>query len=236
MFFLSRCLFSGVLFICLGLGIEEFRQTVAFGNLFPIAQKLENKETVPEAVLDRYERLPQRAVSEGVCRSDILMAAATVVLARLDKKAVDPDESVRTSALFDARRFFQFAVRCSPTNGNYWLRLAMIADALHADRKYVAYLMAQSAHFAPYEQDILIARLYLWNRLDAETIHAAKAIAVQDLRTGLNEADLEPLRSALNPPSENLRDIMLQELAGISDERLFLLSRIGLAPEERGHS
>ncbi len=206
----------------------QLKQTARFSNLFILAERLELGQRVDPSVIARYGYLIEEIVEEGRCRSDLLMSGATVTLATLDDHEASRSSPEWTGAAVNAERFLAHSTTCAPLNGNFWLRRAMVSEALGRSSDLVAQHMTRAQATAPAEQDIVIARLYAWNRMNASILDLAAYAALQDLHIGVLNADARLLASALLPLSESLKALMPEVAIGLSLERKHELKRAGI--------
>jgi hypothetical protein len=103
-------------------------------------------------------------------------------LARLDQQNQDADYEAWSTAVTQAERVAGYALTCSPTNGNFWLRFAMVRQAISEQPEQIAHLVTFSQLYAPVEENVIAARFRLYNRLTQNTLRLLSSPLQSDLR------------------------------------------------------
>jgi hypothetical protein len=206
----------------------QLRQTAHFGSLFPIAERLETGVPVPTGLLRKYADLASEIVAGGYCRSDIVMAGATVILADLDRQNQSADYDGWASAFERGDRYFRHAVSCTPTNGNYWLRLALIRRAVAERPEELAALMRQSVLVAPAEQDTIIGRFSFWNVAGVASLDASKPSVMSDIKNILMYGNAFLIVPGITPVGRNLAPYFREASPSIPAARLAAFKKAGL--------
>ena len=190
--FLSCC-FIVVIAAFLVLAVSELHRSIAFADMFVVAKQIEQDGVVSPKSLSRVGSMPAEVVAGAYCRSDIIMAATTVVLKQIDNANEANDYEAWLSAVTVAEKFLQHALSCMPTNSNLWLRLAVVRAVVAEDPQATAQLMAQSVKLAPADQMELLARLYFWNRFSEATLRSSSPWVEQDLDLLFQMGDPAPI-------------------------------------------
>lgn len=206
----------------------QLKQTAHFGSLFPLAQKLETGAPVSADVLSRYVKLAGEVTAGEYCRSDIVMAGATVILADLDRQNQSLDYDAWADAISRGEGYFEHAISCTPTNGNYWLRLALIRRAVAERPAELATLMRESVLMAPADQDIIIGRFSLWNNASAATLEAARSSVESDIRTILDNGNAFQIVPAIKDIGKNLAPYFRKIAQSVPGDKLALYKKAGL--------
>lgn len=211
----------------LWLASAQLTDNARFGNLFALAERIESGDQIDPNVIARYRYLIEEVISGGHCRSEILMAGATVTLADLDnnKASILSSEWINAAAAVEA--YLKHVTACAPLNANFWLRLAMVSDALGRPAERVAEEMILAQALAPAEQDLIIARLYAWNRMDASILRLAHHAVEADLRNGLLAANPALVAPALLPISKSLLPMLQAAIDDVTPARALELRRNG---------
>ncbi|TCL72970.1 hypothetical protein EV286_104399 [Rhizobium sp. BK251] len=202
---------------------------VRYGHMSALAERLEKSEKISEPLIHSYALQAADIVTDGICTSDVVMAGATVVLADLDRLDPVADYDRWAAALEAADRYFRHAVSCSPTNGNFWLRLAMVRQAVAERPEEIARLMEQSVRWAPAEADILVGRLVLWNKVGPATLLASKALVQHDLDTLLRYGDSSELAPVIRTVRKNLLPYVHAIVLLLPSDRVELLAKAGVS-------
>lgn len=142
-------------------------------------------------------------VPENVCRSDILKAGLVLVLSRIEINLTPQNYDSWLEAVSNANSYIAHAIRCTPTDGNLWLRMAMVTRAGAEDPERIAELMARSQNLAPAEISVVMDRIRFYNSLGAGTLNRTSLVVQRDLAISLQQ---EPklLREVLEKPSKAL--------------------------------
>jgi hypothetical protein len=220
--------FGAACIVFTAMGISQLRQTSRFGSLFPIAEKLESGSAISPELLSRYTALAGEISNENYCRSDIVMAGAAVVLEDLDHHDQDADYNAWADALSRGEKYFDHAIRCTPSNANYWLRLAMIRQATAERPDELASLMRRSVALAPADQDMIIARFPFWNRVSPGTLEAAKDAVESDIKIVLDDGNPFQIAPAIKGIGKNLAPYFREVAQSISPDKLRLYKKAGL--------
>lgn len=151
----------------------------------------------------RLSAISDDIVSKNVCRSDILKAGLALVLSRIEINLAPQDYDSWLEAVSNANDYITHAIRCTPTDGNLWLRLAMVTRAGAEDPERVAELITRSQNLTPAEISVVMDRISFYNSLGASTLKRASLVVQKDLAISLQQ---EPklLREVLEKPSKAL--------------------------------
>jgi hypothetical protein len=225
---LCLAVFILMMALFLAMAIEQLAETSRFGSLFPLAENLEGGTAVPADVVARYAARTDAIVAENYCRSDILMAGASVVLSNLDRQNQSTDYDGWVDAMTRGDRYFEHAISCLPTNGNFWVRLAMIRKAVAERPAEIVALMGESVRQTPADQDVLIARYYMWNRVSPETLAAAHELVAHDLTTALQFGTPFELVPVVNSVGKNLAPYLRDAVKTLSPDRIAQFHRYGV--------
>ena len=178
-------LIGAVLAICLlalYLGAVQIARHREFGGLRHLANEIEQE---PQGISEKIvEGLLPKAVSvmaRGICQSEYIRAALTLVLANLDRQDVERDFERWSRAIELADYVATFAVSCSPTDGNFFVRLAMVKQAVIEQPEELARLIRFSQLYAPAEANAIAARYKLYNRLTPQTLALVEGEFASDL-------------------------------------------------------
>ncbi|MBB4526541.1 UNVERIFIED_ORG: hypothetical protein M2435_006612 [Rhizobium sophorae] len=169
--------------------VADIRQSAQFADIFLVAKRLEQSGKVSPEILARTAANTDAIVSGDYCRSDIVMAGATLVLTRLDTANQITDYNAWVRASNEAERYMRHAVSCMPTESNLWLRLAIVRAVIVQEPRAIARLMIESAWLAPVDEVALSARVYFWNRLHQATLEEARTSVESDISLFLKFED-----------------------------------------------
>jgi len=222
-------LFCGIAALLLSVAVSQLWATAHFEPLKQLSRKLEDGSLILNSAIAYYAPKTDEIVSKHYCRYDIVRAGVTTVLADVDRLNRSQDRKAWNTALARADRFLMHAIGCTPTDGNYWARLAMIRWALAAPPEDVAALLSRSAMLAPSERNILSARFYLWNRVDPKTLALSRTALQSDLNTMLVIAPAWFSASVMRPVGLNLLPYVSEMAAPLPAERRADLAYYGIS-------
>ncbi|MBC7151236.1 MAG: hypothetical protein H5U22_17800 [Rhizobium sp.] len=210
--------------VFLVVSIMELRNSARFGQLMLMARYLESGTPVTRASVTSLAAWADGVVSDDYCRSDIVRAGLTVKLAELDQRNSFYDYDAWAAGLDATERYIRHAIGCTPTDGNFWLRLAMVRRAIAERPEEIAFLMQQSVNYAPAEQAVLAARFTVWNAAGERTLEAARTALDTDLQTLLRYGDVRLIRRVVQKPGEALLPRLRAAAASLPAERQAELS------------
>ncbi|PPJ49381.1 hypothetical protein C0075_02120 [Rhizobium sp. KAs_5_22] len=213
----------------LAFSIMELRATARFGQLMLMARYLETGTPVTRASVTNLAAWADGVVSDDYCRSDIVRAGLTVKLAELDQRNSYYDYDAWAEGLAATERYIRHAIGCTPTDGNFWLRLAMVRRAIAERPEEIAFLMQQSVNYAPAEQAVLAARFIVWNAAGERTLQAARAAVDTDVQTLLRYGDVRLIRQIVQKPGEALLPYLRSATTSLPAERQGELSGAKIA-------
>jgi len=225
---LLSCGFILVIGAFLMLAASELHRSIEFADMFLVAKQIEQNGAVSTKSLSRVVDMPAEVVAEGHCRSDIIMAATTIVLQQVDNTSQANDYEGWISAVAVAETLLQHALSCMPTNSNLWLRLAVVRAVIAEDPQATAQLMAQSVKLAPADQMDLLARLYFWNRFSEATLKSSNPLVEQDLDLLFRFGDPSQIAKEIPHIGPALIPYIKRASASLSDSRKKLFARSGL--------
>jgi len=193
-----KSILGGALSIACGLltifAGTEFCKTLRFSDLVSTAARAESGCSVSQSAMQRAVTLALELEQSNGCREDLVMPAVTIMLRAVDEAAQQPDLSVWVDMVTRADRYMKFALGCSPKEGNYWLRFAMLRRLQGENTAELAALMSLSAKYAPVEPDVLGLRMRVWLSLQPVTRSAAAVALASDLAHFLQHAPAQDIK------------------------------------------
>ncbi|ACE94914.1 hypothetical conserved protein (plasmid) [Rhizobium etli CIAT 652] len=174
---------------------SELYTTVRYSDLVLAAARVETGHSLSQQAAGRAAALSLELEQSHECREDLVMPAVTIMLNAADEAGQEPNLSAWVDALNRADRYMKFALGCSPNEGNYWLRLAMIRRLQGENSAELATLMSLSARYAPVEPDVLSLRMRVWLSLQPVTRSAAAAALASDLANFLTHASVQDIKN-----------------------------------------
>jgi hypothetical protein len=213
----TRIVFLVVTAAFAALAGRELYASIRTASISIVAERIERGETVTDDVAAKYAARTIDIVDGQYCRSDIVAAGVTLVLAQLDRQNVNINYDAWTAAASSARHYLQHALSCMPTNGNFWLRLAAVQSVISEEPFSVAEMMKRSVAVAPYDESMILTRFYFWNDFTNATLSAAKTALDSDLTTMLKLGDRCRVNVTIKVISPQLRPIFDRTWAGVGD-------------------
>ncbi len=213
----TRIVFLVVTAVFAVLAGRELYASIKTASISIVAERLEHGETVTDDVEAKYAARTIDIVDGHYCRSDIVAAGVTLVLAQLDRQNVNVNYDAWAAAASSARHYLQHSLSCMPTNSNFWLRLAAVQSVIAEDPLSVAEMMKRSVALAPHDESMILTRFYFWNDFTNATLSTAKAALNSDLVTMLKLGDRCRVNAAIRKISPQLRPIFDRTWAGLGD-------------------
>lgn len=187
------------------LASREVATTIRFANMSVIAAILEKDRTVSEANLTRVVKDADLVRARGLCRTELVSAATTVLLKNMDRRNSVQDFDGWSAAVRDTETHLRFAARCMPGDSNLWLRYAALRSVIAENPDEVAAIMHLSRRLAPADGHMLFARLGFWNSYSEKTLERAAPDVVADLSTLMSRGDPCAVGRELRQVSPNLQ-------------------------------
>ncbi|MHC2218803.1 hypothetical protein [Rhizobium leguminosarum] len=213
----TRIAFIIVTLVFLVLAGRELHASIRTASISIVAERIERGETVADDVVAKYASRSVDVVDGHYCRSDIVAAVVTLVLAQLDRQNVNVNYDTWAAAASSARQYLRYALSCMPTNSNFWLRLAAVQSIIAEEPAAVAGMMKRSVVLAPYDQVMILTRFYFWNDFTDATLAAARNALDSDLTTMLKLGDRCRVNATIKEISPQLRPIFDQAWTSVGD-------------------
>jgi hypothetical protein len=172
-----------------------------------VAERLEAGRSLEPAYLAARASDVLAATDRAGCRSGILRPGLSVVLhnAAATNQARDYDGWVKAHTI--AQDYLAAMARCLPSDGNLWLREALVDRAIAEDPADLVRRMALATRLAPSEDHQILARIHFWKTASPQTLAAGQALASQDLRVALthgSDAVRKDVQASMSPEFESL--------------------------------
>ena len=167
--------------LSIALGAVQIKRYREFGRMRNVAASIETARAVSPKLIGEVMPKALDVKARGICQADYVKAALTVVLTHLDQQNSEQDFDSWSAAMVNAEEIAKYAIGCSPTNGNFWLRLAMVRQAISEQSNELARLVQFSQLYAPAEEKVIGARYRLYNRVTAPTLALLGPTLASDL-------------------------------------------------------
>ncbi|WP_064684889.1 hypothetical protein [Rhizobium bangladeshense] len=201
----ARIVFLIVTAVFAVLAGRDLYASIRTASISIVAERIERGDTVTNEIAARYAARAIAVVDGHYCRSDIVAAGVTLVLAQLDRQSVNGNYDAWVAAASNARRYLRHALSCMPTNSNFWLRLAAVQSTIAEEPLAIAEMMKRSVALAPYDESIVLTRFYFWNDFTDATLSAASSAVDGDLTTMLKLGDRCRVNATMKAISPQLR-------------------------------
>lgn len=164
------------------LAARQITANARFSGLLQLSDAVDRGSNISPEAFDRYLPDTVAIVNEDICRQDILNAGKKVVMRDLDRRnpLIDPHWN---EVVASAQRYIRHGLSCLPTDGDLWLRLAMLREVEAAPGDEIAALMQQSQMLDPASGPLIVTRMSLWSRLPETVLQAAGPSFSTDLAT-----------------------------------------------------
>jgi hypothetical protein len=203
---------AGLFFVALGAyAVVLSRGNIEHRALLTMDERLAAGWTV---TVKQVAETAQAVVAEnddGHCRSTYLRPAVAVVLYDLNRYNQAADYNAWAAAHLNAEQILGTALRCLPSDGNLWLRKALLARAAAENPAEIKAIMTLSSQLAPYERRQILARLELWKHLSSYGLFVNNDLARADIRSVLLFADGPARKSLMKGMSPDFKTLVSRE-------------------------
>jgi hypothetical protein len=165
------------------LTVRETATTVGLANMSVIAMMLEKDRKISDKNLDSVIADAGSVRERGICRTELVSAATTVLLHKMDRNSPGRDFDLWSAAVRDTEAHLRFTLGCVPGDSNAWLRYAALRSVIAENPAEVAGLMHMSRQLDPADGHMLFARLGFWSSFTEQTLKLAEPDVIADLAT-----------------------------------------------------
>lgn len=130
----TRIAFVIVTVVFVVLAGRELSASIRTASISIVAERIERGETVADDVVTKYALRSVDVVDGHYCRSDVVAAGVTLVLAQLDRQNVNVNYDAWAVAASSARQYLRYALSCMPTNSNFGFALRPCSRQLRKSR------------------------------------------------------------------------------------------------------
>ncbi len=204
--------------ISVAIALREVFLYSLYGDLQYWAEKIERNEPVELRTLQKLDKIAADLLVSGECQSQFIKAVVSLRLIAVDNVNQDREYEKWSSAVIDADAAVDFAALCLPTDGNLWLRMAMIKSSVAEQPDDVAKYLRRSQLYAPSEYNVVRGRFLLYNKLAPSSLELVKNIlrydtnilcSIPDIRLRLSfghfNSDINKFIKELNPKCDITR-------------------------------
>jgi len=206
------------------LSLSTLAQEVANSDAIVIGQRIVDSKPISSAAVTKLANGPEMQNLRLTCRTDILRYGLWTYMVALDIANSGTDNDSKRQLLADAGAFVAHMERCSPANGQVWLRDAML---LHASNKMDMNIFLSKAmlstDLAPNSGFEIAARINLWNSLSPQELEKVSDLAIRDLAVGLAYYEKADARKLLLSPPDNLKPLLPKALSSVPQARVHFL-------------
>lgn len=177
---------------------------MSYGDVTFWAQRVERDLPIDVATLDRLNVKMAEIVDKKICISQFAKATLSLRLV-----SVDLARSYESwfKSIQEADTAVRYALSCFPTDGNIWLRLAMVRGATAEEPGQLMRYIHLSASYTPSDFQVLKGRYIFFNRLTGNSLNRLKDDVLNDMRILCRPENLN-FRSGLPAPSSHFAAII----------------------------
>ena len=186
---------------CLAIALPDLFDEFTFSDEIYLATITERRDDVSRETLEKYAQETEAISDRNICATRIVKSGLTLSLRNLDYQNPDQNYDQWSEAMRTSEKLLLHALTCTPTNGNLWLRLAMIRQQTAELADQIGRLTTLSQLYAPAEQEIVLARFLLWNRMSLASIRVAETAFEADVELICKSRNVG-LSKALPAPSK----------------------------------
>ena len=153
------------------------------------------------------------------CRSDLLNEALSVTLADLNQTNQVADYNTWADTHARSQVFLRGMIRCLPMNANAWLREAMVSRAIAEDADSLRARLQLARQLAPFERQMILGRLSIWQRLSPLALDANRGLAEADILSVLRYGRDPMIKALAAPSSVAFGDMVAAQLPSLDADR-----------------
>jgi hypothetical protein len=225
---LSRVALVSVGVLSATIAIAELRDSIELSSVSILADRLRNEQNIDFQTLQKITNTFEQDASLVSCRRDSLADALTVHLSYLDRLNETENYDEWVKGIERTSSFIQASIRCSPADGNLWLRMAMLRHAAVFLTAETADLMRRSVEFSPAQVNVLLARLEVWSKMGETELELASTSVSSDLYSLLAYGRFGDVAYGETRLSAKLGTLVRSQLVRLSSDRIKLLSVNGI--------
>ena len=202
-----------------GIAASDARTTASNWTILRAASILNQGLTLDPKTVAHLRGEILAGLGTASCRSDIVHASLLMVLTDLDNQNITNNYDGWADSVSSAEKFLGHAITCLPSDGDLWLRYAMVRMKSGEIPAEQVELMQISQSLAPAEGGTLLARIGHWNELSATTLEKAAPLVNADLKNALLYMGVGSLRSQLENLSPQLTPYVAQVASQLPADR-----------------
>jgi hypothetical protein len=213
--------------VTIAFGPRTLYQSERHTGLLQIGRLIADDEPVSASLVASVHDDIQSLVTGGLCRSDLLAAGLRATLKDLDYQNSYSDYEAWSLQIMSAEQFLTHALSCRPTDGDLWVRLAMVRWAVGELPEEQEFLMRMSHQHAPAEQNIIRARIVQWGRLSKASLEALETEFSSDVQVMLLKFPIKEVVAIINAGSAQIKLAAHEASLILSQDRREQLKTVG---------
>ncbi|WP_182422191.1 hypothetical protein [Aureimonas sp. ME7] len=219
--------------LCAAISVANWNAAVAGRSLAALAGRIERRQPVSLASVENA--LPAISAQAAASSCNDRMNRAALTVSSVAQQAMNQAQSFEdwSAGLARTSGILRRGIACTPTNGNFWARLALTERAAAPTAVSISRFMAMSERLAPAEAGSLMARAEVW-RTSPWLDGAAAEARARDLRTILARARAADAVRMLRQADPAIRDEVRAYLTDLPPKQAAELERIGLLEPRKG--
>jgi hypothetical protein len=192
--------------VVLWLAAAQIYRFSRLGMLVPAAYRLDSGVPTNSADIRALVPVAETVVDENLCQADFLKSGYTILMAALDLENQDSGYDGWAAAMGRAEAYGRHALGCSPTNGSFWLKLAMLHQAVGEQPHEIAELVGNSQLYGPAEAGVVAGRYAFYNRITNASRALLAPVIERDIRVICSQSGntVRDLIAAPTQPVERL--------------------------------
>lgn len=215
---------SRSIMICVGglsaaIAFVELDSSIGHSTISVLAKRLRAEHDIEFNILQKVAARLDRGASGMSCRTEMLADALTIHLHYLDH--LDNVESYDEWAqgVQRAVTFVEFAIQCSPADGNLWARLAMLRQATVFQPDETARLMRRSVELSPAQINVILARFEVWKAMERIASTLPQEDVTSDIFNLVAFGRIRDIKLAFSRLGRQLKMHVRQQIQALGDAR-----------------
>lgn len=210
------------------LALHQIRISREYGPYIEMEALFARRQPVSPSALVLYAERLDRPLK--TCRSDIVEAVIKVSQRHVDRQFAEHGAAAWRNAMQRMEKLVRNALKCSPTNGDLWARLAVLRWFLGGSANEQVALMELSQSYAPADLAVIRRRLRHWSGVTNAMAALGERIVRSDLRTLLLHAPERDVIRIFGWLSPDLQRVAGEEMIVVPPERMAALHDAGMPP------
>jgi len=158
------------------------------------------------------------------CRSDLLDDALSVMLHDLNQTNQVADYQSWAVSHAKSQVFLRGMIRCLPMNANAWIRDAMVSRAIAEDAGSLKTTLELARQLAPFESQLLIARLQIWKKLSPRALTLNAMLVEADVDVALRYGSDKVVKSLPKAAGDGFASLLHRQVLRLPGDRQTIIA------------